>query len=818
MIRSLRITLASTTGLVAFGLSASAGLAMPVTVQGGMPTYVGSPSSDGAAPVESMPAPPRRPAVQGAPAGTGGIIVVQSPAPRAAAATVTRDTVVTMPLPAPETSGPETSGPETAATETEAPGAETAVAEDLSSAPGTTALTEIVEDALAAPEQETQAGTASAPADEAAQAAQAEPEDVSPEASDAAAGDTRSETDVAEEAPPAPDAEELAETIEDVVEEAPPPPAMSTEVAEPDLPAEPELSNPSSETAEAAPVAEPDAPVAEPREPASTGMADNTDSPPAAEAPVATVEEAIEEPAAETAVETAEVSPSPADEDIAAALEEAISDGAAIGKSNSAALTKFYAGRQFSPLWVSGGRLDGQARAVVHRLRSAEAYGLDPARYPTPELDIGLDGQSTAVDLAAAEIGLTVAAVRFAQDAQTGTFDPAALGDLMTARPVRPETADVLKGLAGASDRVAYLEGFNPPQPQFKALQDLLARLRERTPEDVPPQIGDGPSLKPGMTDERIPLLRARLELPPVEGIDAHLYDDATVEAVEAFQEKASLEVDGVIGPQTRAALNGGAEITIADVLVNMERWRWVPREMGDLHVWVNIPEYWLRVMSGGAPMFETRVIVGKPENQTPVFSDEIEYVDVNPFWNVPRSIAVKEMLPHIRQDPGFLERQGLQVLYTTGGQEYLVNPYSVDWSRFNEDNLPFRFRQPPGNANALGRVKFMFPNKHAVYLHDTPSRNLFAKSVRAFSHGCVRVDNPVGFADALLSREDHLNGQRIKNLIGGGANGELPMKRHVPVHLTYFTVWVDSAGQTQKRPDIYDYDTRMKSAMGLGS
>ena len=513
----------------------------------------------------------------------------------------------------------------------------------------------------------------------------------------------------------------------------------------------------------------------------------------------------------------AETAP-PGPEPVSVALETVLSDKDAAGKTHGKVVADFYAGREFAPLWIDDGKLAGPARAVIHRLDKADVYGLDPARYDTPPLDIGLNGEATPADLAVAEIALTLAAIRFAVDAQAGTFDTTTLGELMTARPVRPAARDVLDGLAGAHDRVAYLEGFNPPQPQFRALQKLLAELRERSDAETPPEIAEGPSLKPGMRDDRVPVLRTRLGVPAVEGEDALLYDDAAVAAVKTFQENASLEVDGVIGPQTRAALNGGAEITIADVLVNMERWRWVPRDMGSLHVWVNIPEYWLRVVGNGEPFFETRVIVGTKKNQTPVFSDEIEYVDVNPYWNVPRSIAVEEMMPEIRQDPSFFARRGLEVIYTGGGRDMVIDPRSVDWSLWDPETMPFRFRQPPGGGNALGRVKFMFPNKHAVYLHDTPTRNLFGRSVRAFSHGCVRVDKPVDFADALLSREEQLNGQRIKNLIGGGENGSLPMKRHVPVHLTYFTVWVDEAGETQKRADIYEYDARMKSAMGLGS
>lgn len=562
----------------------------------------------------------------------------------------------------------------------------------------------------------------------------------------------------------------------------------------------------------------PEPPTAEIAKPAETESPAPEASPGLSDKPAATTETEAPDAAPSEAKPTVADATPPAPDPVPPALETALEDTEAFGKADHTALVGFYAERQFAPLWIKDGKFDGAARAVIRRLENADAYGLDPIRYVLPDLDVGLSGTADPATLANAELVLTVAAMQFAADAQGGIFDPATLGKFMTAAPVRPERKAVIEGLGKADDKVAYLESFNPQHPAFAALKQLLADLRTRTTEETPPEIPDGKSLKPGMSDERVPVLRARLGLPAVTGEGERDYDDATVEAVKAFQENASLDVDGVIGPQTRAALNGGSDITVADVLVNMERWRWVPREMGTHHVWVNIPEYRLRVVSGGTVEFGTRVIVGTSENQTPVFSDEIEYVDVNPYWNVPRSIATKEMMPEIRRDPDFFARRGLEVIYTGGGRDMVIDPRSVDWGLWNPENMPFRFRQPPGNANALGRVKFMFPNKHDVYLHDTPTRNLFSRSARAFSHGCVRVDKPVEFADALLSREEQLNGQRIKHLIGGGENGSLPIKRHVPVHLTYFTVWVDDAGETQKRADIYDYDARMKAAMNLGS
>ena len=313
-----------------------------------------------------------------------------------------------------------------------------------------------------------------------------------------------------------------------------------------------------------------------------------------------------------------------------------------------------------------------------------------------------------------------------------------------------------------------------------------------------------------------MPALRARLKVEARAETDARVFDPELAAAVRAFQEAQGMTVDGVVGPRTREMLNAPVSVTAADIVVNMERWRWLPRDLGAHHVFVNIPEFKLRVMEKDKVTFETRVIVGQPKNRTPIFSDEIQYVDVNPYWNVPYSIATKEMLPHIQRNPGYIYDQGLQVLYTGGGKDQLIDPMSVDWTRVNPRNMPFRFRQPPGGTNALGRVKFMFPNKHAVYLHDTSSRSLFSRSQRALSHGCVRVDDPVAFADALLTQEPGLDGERIKKLIAGGANGAQVMKTRVPVHLTYFTVWAGADGTLKRWNDLYGYDEDMKRLLGL--
>src|SRR5690606_13470676 len=262
----------------------------------------------------------------------------------------------------------------------------------------------------------------------------------------------------------------------------------------------------------------------------------------------------------------------------------------------------------------------------------------------------------------------------------------------------------------------------------------------------------------------------------------------ALVAAVKEFQAAEGLTRDGIIGPSTLEFLNRGHGADIAAIVSNMERWRWLPRELGNRHVYVNIPEFLVRIVENGQVQHDTRVAVGTRRIQTPIFSDEIEYVDVNPPWNVPRSIAVKEMLPEIKRDPDYFSKTGFQVVTEDGR---VVDPSLVNWHVYDGASLPYRFRQPPGDANALGRIKFMFPNKHHVYLHDTPSKSLFSRESRAFSHGCVRVQNPIDFATALLKRDTAVSSAMIEKRLGTGQPGELRLSARIPVHLVYFNAWV---------------------------
>ncbi len=403
--------------------------------------------------------------------------------------------------------------------------------------------------------------------------------------------------------------------------------------------------------------------------------------------------------------------------------------------------------------------------------------------------------------------------MRYARHLQTGRFDPARVHELVTPTLNKTETREVLDRIAGAPSVPAALHAYAPPHEGYRRLKAMLAELRTTAPEAPMVMVPVGPTLKPGQKDGRVALLRERLGVSGIAS-DAEVFDPSLAEAVKAFQRDRGLNPTGTVGRDTVSALNGektGTAARIADLVSNMERWRWLPRELGDLHVFVNVPDFHLDVMRDGRSIHHARVVVGRPTNPTPVFSDTMEQVVVNPYWNVPYSIVKKEMIGRLQSSAGqSLSRGGYEV--RVGKQ--MVDPTTVDWATVNAANVSIR--QVPGDGNALGNIKFLFPNQHAVYIHDTSSRGLFSQSFRALSHGCVRVHEPFSFADAVLSEEpEKVDGARLKKMIGGGEK-TLMLKRTVPVHIAYFTTWVDDAGQVQNRPDVYGHDARVKRLLGL--
>ncbi|MEM7254304.1 MAG: L,D-transpeptidase family protein, partial [Pseudomonadota bacterium] len=331
------------------------------------------------------------------------------------------------------------------------------------------------------------------------------------------------------------------------------------------------------------------------------------------------------------------------------------------------------------------------------------------------------------------------------------------------------------------------------------------------------------PSLKLGDRGARVKMVRERLTLwgdldPDADGPDPTAFDAPLDAAVKRFQQRHGLKVDGVIGRASLGQLNVTATTRVQQILLNMERRRWMVDKFEPRYVFVNLADFFLKVVDTAGDrektVFTTQVVVGKPYHQTPEFSHAIRYLVLNPYWNVPISIARNEIFPKIQEDPGYLARKNFVLLSDWGKNAYEVDPYSVDWHSMTPREFGFRLRQGPGPGNALGRIKFMFPNRHNIYLHDTPSRSLFERTRRTFSHGCIRVKDPAAFAEVLLAWQSGWSRGRIDRSIDEGRRRVVSLAEPIPVHLAYITAWANKDGTVHFRDDVYGRDKMLARAL----
>ena len=462
-------------------------------------------------------------------------------------------------------------------------------------------------------------------------------------------------------------------------------------------------------------------------------------------------------------------------------------------KDDRPAVEAFYRGRAFAPLWSADGVPNARAKAVIAYLRGVDADGLDPADYPVPGFR-DTSPQARAED----DLKLTNSVLAFVRHARTGRVSYTRISQSIHYEQQFPDPAEVLGKLAETDDVRAALDSHLPQHRGYKALKAKLAELRGGGATSA--RIEKGPVLrlvakkKKGeqalMHDPRVPALRTRFGLP---GGSDTAYDQTLADAVKKFQRSRELPANGELNAATVDALNGtrnaGGQRMNA-ILATLERWRWMPRDLGRAYVMVNVPDYTLKVVDQGKTAWATRIVVGKPgEMATPLLSETMKYITVNPTWNVPPSIIRNEYLPALARDPGALSRIGLKVQRKRDGTLHVY--------------------QPPGPRNALGRIRFNFPNMFLVYQHDTPNKHLFARSERAYSHGCMRVQDPETYAEVLLSLTqptDKITAERIRRLYGDSER-TINLKTPIPVHLTYQTAFVDDAGQLQLRRDLYGRD-----------
>jgi len=478
------------------------------------------------------------------------------------------------------------------------------------------------------------------------------------------------------------------------------------------------------------------------------------------------------------------------------------------------------------PNWTGPSGPTAQADSLIAVLRDAGRDGLRPGDYHVETLDslrtaLRRDGQSggglNERRLADFELLATDAFLLYGRHLLQGRVDPVELTPSWT---LSRRQTDLLQRLHDALDDGTIREALyalRPEQPGYTRLVEALRRYRRIAAEGGWPSVPDGPTLERGSEGDRVATLRTRLrasgDLTGEEAEAPTSFDETLERAVVRFQERHGLEADGVVGPASLAALNRPVDDRIRQIEVNLERWRWLPQDLGDRYVLVNIAGFHLRVMEAGEEVLQMRVVTGRPYRQTPVFSDQISYLSFSPYWHVPHSIATRDKLPDFQKNPGLVAQQGFDVFrgWEAGAQP--VDPSTIDWPRLSAANFPYRLRQQPGPQNALGQVKFMFPNRHSVYLHDTPSRTLFERSERGFSSGCIRVERPEALAEYLLRDNGGWTPERIRAAMGQSQEQTVVLREKVPVHLLYWTAWVED-GQIQFRSDVYNRDAGVASAL----
>ena len=470
-------------------------------------------------------------------------------------------------------------------------------------------------------------------------------------------------------------------------------------------------------------------------------------------------------------------------------------------------------------IWVSGGAVNTNAQDALRVLGDAASYGLNPLDYSVDVPPAGVAGGDNGEHLKQLirfEMALSARVLRYVHDAQDGRIEPNRISGYYDF-PAKPlDLEGVLRTLAHTREVKTYLESRHPQNPEYQALRVELEALRASTENEivVDPKL----LLKPGESSAELPKLLTLI----ARGLDDEMggdygellsrlgaseaYVPELVPVIKAAQKKAGLKPDGVIGPRTVAELAGSSKAErLAKVQYALEELRWLPSDLGSPRVFINQPAFTASYIDGGVEKLKTRVVIGRTTNQTSFFYDQIKQVDFHPYWGVPQSIIVNEMLPRLRSDPGYLDRSGYEVTDAHGKR---IPSSEINWSQYGS-KVPYNVRQVPSEANALGELKILFPNKHAIYMHDTPQKSFFQRDVRALSHGCVRLQDPRGMAAAVLDTSVGYIADKLKK----GHSTE-NVTRKIPVYVAYFTAWPDMAGKVEYFPDIYDRDTRLKQAL----
>ncbi len=479
---------------------------------------------------------------------------------------------------------------------------------------------------------------------------------------------------------------------------------------------------------------------------------------------------------------------------------------------NDASAMAFYKSRGFQPVWLEKSSAASARRtALFDALALAGGHALPVDRYQLPALERAVANIKTTADLGAAEAALTQSFIAYVRDVRTGVVDPSSAVQDIKRKRFSIVTADYLDALVKSSPK-KFMRALPPQSNEYQRLLAEKERLLDIIAAGDWQTIVPGGKLQPGDQGRAVIALRDRLiEMGYLKRSLSAVYDADIQKAVQAFQADHGLATDGIVGDGTRAELNTSARDRLAAVVVAMERERWTNFDRGTRHIIVNLADFSAKIINKGQVEFYTRAVVGsnKRDQRSPEFSDEMEHMVVNPTWNVPRSITVKEYLPKMQADPN---AHSYLNLISQSGQ--VVSREGIDFTQFTAADFPFDLKQPPSTRNALGLVKFMFPNRYNIYLHDTPAKSLFARETRAFSHGCVRLHKPFDFAYALLSVQSSNPKGEFHAALDSGRETVIELKKHVPVHLMYRTAVSKPTGGMEYRRDVYGRDAAIFDAL----
>ncbi|WP_425046299.1 L,D-transpeptidase family protein [Primorskyibacter sp. S87] len=489
------------------------------------------------------------------------------------------------------------------------------------------------------------------------------------------------------------------------------------------------------------------------------------------------------------------------------AFKQAVAEAA----SADSDIAAFYRGRGFRPIWTGEGHQDLARRAaLLDAIENVGTHGIPDARYDVDAMRALMAEARTTRDLGFVEVEISKLFLRYAKDLDTGMLKPSTIdGGMLREVPLK-ERSIYLEEFA-AADPTVYLRDLAPNTPQYLALAKTRLNLEQQIAAG-----GWGPTvrakkLEPGMSGSAVVALRDRLiAMGFLRRSVTDTFDPGIERALQAFQRAHGLEPDGVAGPGTLEEINRSPSDRLRSVLVAMERERWLPDQLGDRHILVNQTDFTAKIIDEGAVTFETRSVIGKntSDRRSPEFSDEMEHMVINPSWYVPRSIITKEYLPKLRANPNAVGH--LEITDSRGRRV----GRDTDFSQYSARSFPFAMRQPPGKKNALGLVKFMFPNKHNIYLHDTPQKHLFAREVRAYSHGCIRLAEPFDFAYTILALQEVDPKGYFHRILDTGKETKVVLEQKIPVHIIYRTAYATPKGVVEYRRDIYGRDAKIWEAL----